>query len=200
MTETKQQLLAEISNAAQSGYPFYVYTLADKAGVFYVGKGTKARLFQHQTLPKSDKNTAKLARIRASGQMLTHTIVAYFSGSEDALAHEATLIRDLDGLTNLALGDPLSPFEKAQLKAKDILDRIVPFEQWNPPAGAVEVFLKHLGLETPRQYYDHMIRELKAQIKDPSPTSIEFDRAGRVIRKGYNETHGEPFQLKLRTA
>ena len=200
MTETKQQLLAKISNAAQSGYPFYVYTLADDSGVFYVGKGTKARLFEHQKLHKSDTNTAKQARIRACGQSLTHSIAAYFSDAGEAYSHESRLIQEMDGLTNLALGDPMSPYEKAQLKAGDILSRIVPFEQWNPPMTALTSFLKHLGLSTPRQYYDRMIRELKAEIEEPCPTSWEFDRSGKVIRRGYNESHGAPLQLCLRVA
>ena len=199
MAALKQQLSVKISNAAKAGYPFYVYTLSDDAGVFYVGKGTKARLFQHQKLLDSDKNAAKITRIRASGKSLAHSVVAYFSNSGEAFSYESKLIGDIEGLTNISLGDPVTPYEKAKLKATEILSRIVPFDQWAPPVAVIEQFMAQLGLCTPRQYYDLMVRELKAQIEDPCPTSWEFDRTGKIIRHGYNESATtEPFRPSMR--
>src|SRR3990167_5545706 len=112
MKSPKQQLLDEIGNAAKHGYPFYVYTLADGKGVFYVGKGKGARVFQHQKLQGFDANTAKIARIRACGVALVHSVVAYFTNAGEAFSAESLMIRTLDGLTNLALGDPVTPYEK----------------------------------------------------------------------------------------
>lgn len=193
MNAPKQQLLLEISNASARGYSFYVYSLSDGEGVFYVGKGSGDRVLHHQRLPESDKNTAKKARIRSAGNALEHCITAYFKHEDDAYRHEASLISELPCLTNIALGDYVAPIDRARMHAQTILDRIVPFEQWKP-GEYFEAFKKVTGCTSERDFYDRMVKELQDEIRQPSPTSIEFDKSGRIVRVGYNESHGKPWR------
>jgi hypothetical protein len=190
MTAPKQQLFNEISNAARSGYPFYVYSLADQDGVFYIGKGKGRRVFQHEALADSDTNVAKRARIRASGNNLDRQVIAYFIAQEDAYTFESSLILGSSGLTNRYLLEYVSPMEKTRNKAQDMLARIAPFEDWHPRKEYLDMFLKVMGFATPRELHDWIVADLKAEIENPTPTSIEFDSRGKPIRYGYNECHG----------
>lgn len=188
-TMQKQHLLAEISNASAHGYPFYVYTLADAKGVFYVGKGRGDRIFHHERLSACDTNQAKKARILACGAGLQRAIVAYFNDAYDAYAFEGESIRAWPGLTNIALGDHLPPIERARQRAQEIMDRIVPFERWNP-GPACRAFMETIGASTPREVYDRLKAELAREIDSPTPTTIMLDRHGKVTGYRYNETHG----------
>ena len=191
---TKQQLLNEISNAAANGYRFYVYTLTDSAGVFYIGKGTKGRLFNHVARLETDSNRAKKARLRATNDV-RHDVIAYFNDEGSAYRHEASLIRDTKGLTNIALGDWVEPIERSRMQARDLLTRLIPFEQW-VPSPAADVFQKITGAVSLKDLYDKLRDEILKQIENPAPTSISFDRNGNVTSLGYNERHGKPFILR----
>lgn len=198
MTPPKQQLLSEISNAAASGFRFYVYTLADSQGVFYVGKGAKGRVFQHLARRAQDTNLAKRSRLMATDS-IGHAVVAYFNDEGEAYRHEAVLIRDTPGLTNIALGDWLEPIERTRTQARDMLSRIVPFENWRPTAAAA-CFMDAIGASSMRELYDSLTAELTKQIEGPAPTSICFNRAGRESSRNYNEDHGRPLRLRRRAA
>ena len=188
---TKQQLLNEITNAAVNGYRFYVYTLTDSAGVFYIGKGTKGRLFNHVAGRETDSNKAKQARLRAANDV-RHDVIAYFNDEGSAYRHEASLIRDTEGLTNIALGDWVEPIERARMQAQDLLARLIPFKQWAPTAAAA-VFQKITGAVSLREQYDNFKAEILKQIESPAPTSISFDGHGNVKGLGYNERRCKPF-------
>lgn len=190
----KQQVLNEITNAAANGYRFYVYTLTDNTGVFYIGKGTKGRLFNHAALLETDSNKAKQARLRAANDV-RYDVIAYFNDEGSAYRHEASLIRDTKGLTNIALGDWVAPIERARMQARDLLTRLIPFKQWVPnPAAAV--FQKITGAVSLREQYNSVKAEILKQIENPAPTSVSFDRHGKVTGLGYNERRGKPFILR----
>lgn len=194
MTPTKQQLSSEISNAARNGHPFYVYALSDTQGVFYIGKGTKNRLFDHFARREKDTNKAKQQRLMASSSVV-HTVLAYFNDEESAYRHEATLIRETKGLTNIALGDWLEPIERVREQARGMLNRIVPFEQCTPTKEA-SALIAAMGAASARDLYDRIKGEILKQISNPAPTSISFGKDGRETGRRYNERHGMPFQLR----
>lgn len=198
MPTSKQQLRSEISNASAKGYSFYVYTLADATGIFYVGKGTKARVFDHVARRATESNHAKRARI-GGGDDVRHTVVAYFNDEGSALRFEATLIRDTKGLTNIALGDCVEPIERARMRARELLAKIVPYESWKPNQAAIHL-QKSLGVNSLRELYDRFRAEVVKQTIAPTPTSICLDKTGRVVAYKYNEEHGRPVRLRRRIA
>ena len=188
-------LQADIAEAARHGYAFYVYTLSDADGVFYIGKGTRNRVFQHERLSAEDSNYRKKIRIRAAGGALQRSIVAFFSDEQAAYGLEASLIAEGAGLTNIAAGVPLSPKERAMERAREILSRIVPFEQ--SMARHKCVYLPDLGIYSARQMYDGLVAGLQRECSDPTPTSIRIGKDGR-LSYGYGERHGSPLPDRFR--
>lgn len=187
MTE-KQRLLAEISNAAGRGYAYYVYTLSDSDGVFYVGKGRAGRVFTHGRPSPRDSNARKKQRVETAGDSLRHVMLAYFNDEGAAYAFETAEIRRRPGLTNILLGDLLTPIERARARAQDMLDRMVPYERWQPPA-LCDAFVRVLGLSGPREVYDVIRANLVEGTVNPTPTTICFDRHGRETGRRYDERH-----------
>jgi hypothetical protein len=113
---------------------YYVYELADPRDgkVFYVGKGKGRRINQHVQEAKSGKigNPFKLDHIREilrAGHKVTERIVSSGLTEQDALRMEREHIASygIGSLTNIAAGT-----ETAAAKAKSLLDRIKPFDQW----------------------------------------------------------------------
>jgi hypothetical protein len=93
--------------------PFYVYVLIDPRdnGIFYVGKGTGARMAAHgrqADLEPDAGESTKLRRIhdiRASGlEPHTDVVVHQIDTEDEAFRIEAALIACLPNLTNLASG------------------------------------------------------------------------------------------------
>lgn len=87
---------------------FYVYELVDPrdAKVFYVGKGTKARMHQHLRDALRGVKGKKCERIRdivAAGEQPAPRIVAWFDNEHDAYRFEEVLIaaHGLVALTNI---------------------------------------------------------------------------------------------------
>ena len=76
----------------------------------------------------------------------------------------------------------LTPREKASARAAALLARMVPRDQYMPPAGLT----KEQGLAV----YDMFVELLRREIENPFPTSITIDQTGRVIAYGYGERHG----------
>jgi hypothetical protein len=103
-SEPTVNLKAEIKAAAGHGFRYYVYTLSDTQGVFYVGKGKGARVFQHEQLLPHERNAAKITRLVACDLEPAKAIVAFFRAEDDAYAFERTLIAEGSNLTNATPG------------------------------------------------------------------------------------------------
>lgn len=164
-------LRAEIRAAAAAGHHFYVYTLADADGVFYVGKGKGGRVFQHEKLPRGDRNGVKAARIRASGSP-EKTVVAYFSCESAAYALERQMIAAArEYLTNIS-GGTVTAMESAKAKAKALLEGLIPFDAWEkrvtPEAARVCVSLAG----SLQGFYESMKNAIRSEAENPTPTSI----------------------------
>lgn len=164
----------QIALAARRGYPYYVYTLADSQGVFYVGKGKGARVFQHGRLG-TDMNARKLARIAgcaAAGPR--RQVIAFFRDEAAALTCEATHIAEQrDSLTNILPGGiRLTPKERAQFKAWQSLQRVVPRDQYKPPAW--------LDKATALMVYDLIVATLEKLVVEPDPTTIQINKDGSI--------------------
>lgn len=118
---------------------FYVYTLSDPRDgeVFYVGKGCGERMYDHVReartgRSRNDKKCTRIASIEASGQSVTHQVVACFLHEQDALEFERLLIdqhRKGAQLTNIAPGF-VSALERSKARAAFLLCRMVSLADW----------------------------------------------------------------------
>lgn len=82
--------------------PYYVYELRDPRdnGVFYVGKGTRDRVFFHDAGDESAKQR-RIAAIQAAGQSVIRVVVARFETEAEAFAAETVLIKWVYGFAAL---------------------------------------------------------------------------------------------------
>ena len=83
---------------------WYTYKIIDPrdASVFYVGKGTGRRAQSHLSCKLDHPKNHRIAEIRSHGHEPLVEHVAYFWEERHALDHEAELIAQHDGLTNIA--------------------------------------------------------------------------------------------------
>jgi len=130
--------------------PFYVYALIDPrdGSVFYIGKGTGRRMYQHEREAKrgQTKNKAKHSRITeilAAGLRVACRVLAYFQSEADAFAAERSFIAQHADLTNANAGGgggwtgpakgnaefQESP-QATKHQALDLLARLVPYMDW----------------------------------------------------------------------
>ena len=77
-------------------------------------------------------------------------------------------------------------------RAQEALDRMPAFEDWSPRPEALALFLelKLFGATTARELYDWFVADLKTEIKDPSPSSVEILADG-TKRYGYGPHKGQ---------
>lgn len=173
------EALREIADAGARGYRYYVYTLADADGVFYVGKGQGGRMFQHGRGDR-DCNSAKRLRIALCGSAgPTRTVVAFFNDEIDACLCEAERIFEGQGsLTNIAGGSlRLTSRQRVQLDNLLFLARIPSRERFKPKPGtdpAAEFAL-----------YDVLVAHAKREAANPTPTMFGWDPVARKAYYGY---------------
>jgi len=119
-------------------WKFYVYQLIDPRDgeVFYIGKGSGNRMFQHERDFASGKignaaKSRKINSIRLSGAHVECKEVARFMNEDDAYAFEEKQIGDHERLTNIThnLRKEL-PIEKTITQTTIMLSRIKPFKEW----------------------------------------------------------------------
>jgi len=159
----------DIAAAADKGFHFYVYTLSDAAGVFYVGKGTRQRIFQHERNAYTDPNAVKSNRVIGCGSAgPTRALVAFFREECDAYLLESEMIAaGRETLTNIASGT-IGWRQNSIETARRIMARIVPFDQWCGRYGGRNL----PWCTTPRETYDSFVAEVQKQIDNPCPTEI----------------------------
>lgn len=161
----------DIARAAANGFRYYVYALADAQGVFYIGKGTRNRVFHHEQLMGSDSNGAKKARIAAAGQV-TKTILAFFNDEASAYAFERGLIAEgRSGLTNMA-GGSTTQAEASAAQARSILERMAAFDDWAPRLSTEKVAFCISMAGSVRAFYDKLKASIQAEATNPTPRSI----------------------------
>jgi hypothetical protein len=91
-------------------WPHYVYVLCSQAGaVFYVGKGSGTRVFDHRKEADSGVQSEKCRVIRALGDRLRYGLYAACQDHDWAVMLESLLIAcDYDNLTNIKPGTAAS--------------------------------------------------------------------------------------------
>lgn len=160
-----------IEAAKDRGYPFYVYTLADADGVFYVGKGTGGRLFQHERLSTLDRNAAKKARIMAFG-VPEKAIIGFFRDAAAALECEAERIKESrDELTNIA-GGSTTWDQSAKARMQLLLNNMAQFDVWavRLPQQKAQFCIGFAG--SLRRFYDLFLAAIQAEAQNPTPASF----------------------------
>jgi hypothetical protein len=168
----------DIASAARAGYRYYVYTLSDASGLFYVGKGCGQRVFAHERATATDCNPFKAARIAAAGADLHRSILAFFEDEGFAYGFESSVIAEHRyQLTNLGPGFA-DPIERAKAKAREMLARVVPFEMSMAKYSTFR--MPERGANTAREMYDLLVSELRKEATDPSPTIITIAADGRA--------------------
>jgi hypothetical protein len=88
--------------------PYYVYELRARSTneVFYVGKGSRLRVFHHAA-GEDDQKARRIMAIEAAGDSVRRVIVGRFATEAEAFAVESVLIKwvyGIENLTNRVLG------------------------------------------------------------------------------------------------
>lgn len=103
-----------LQNINQNG-KYYVYGLIDPRDgqLFYIGKGTGNRVFQHvvesNKNPESEKNKIKRIReIEYSGNHVKHILIHWGLKEEEAFAAEASLINLINYISDIGLSNIVS--------------------------------------------------------------------------------------------
>lgn len=162
-------LRQDIESAKGRGFPFYVYTLADASGVFYVGKGTGGRLFQHERLSNFDRNAVKKQRIMASGEP-QKTIIGFFRDAGAALECEAERIKEgRDHLTNIARGT-ITWDQSAKARMQLLLDNMAQFDVWSAGLSQQKAQFCIGFAGSLRRFYDLLLAAIQAEALSPTPT------------------------------
>lgn len=163
-------LKAEIQAAADRGYRFYVYTLSDAQGVFYVGKGQRNRVFQHEKMQSTEQNWKKLTRL-ANG-VPNKAILAFFRDECDAYGHERELIAaGADTLTNMQPGQH-NRREVAIAHARSMLARLRSLESWRASISQRNLRWVQETFGSLDALYEKTVNALKQQIAEPQSTEL----------------------------
>ncbi len=153
MTEDKENtsLMHSIKKAKEKGYRFYCYCLIDPRdnSIFYIGKGTKNRILQHEkdVIKGRIQNPAKTVKVREilnECGYLRKQIIAFSKNECDAFDVERLHIQ-LYGyqLTN-SQSPRINKIEQSKQEAKYCLSRVIPINVWirlrNPSENEIKLY------------------------------------------------------------
>lgn len=177
MTAPHIRLVDSIKGAAAHGHSFYVYTLADTGGVFYVGKGKGRRIFAHGKPDAQDTNYTKQLRIQEA-ERVERAVVAFFREEWAAYAFERELIAQHGpGLTNIASGCTASA-EASRARLLLLKSKLAPLEVWRTTASAWQ---RDMAIElhgSVEAFYSAFTTELDRLLTYGSPTTLFVPFAG----------------------
>lgn len=108
MKEFSEKTLQKINQDGE----YYVYGLIDPRNnkLFYIGKGTGNRVFQHMNEsnknPESERKKLKIIKdIENSGNQVKHILINYGLKEEEAFAAEASLINLINYISDIRLSN-----------------------------------------------------------------------------------------------
>ena len=118
MINIKKRRLTKFNQATKEALKFYVYLLIDPLNnqVFYVGKGNKDRVFDHEKNKLSKAKINRIKEIQNKGYNIIRKIVHHGLTEKEAVAAEATLINfiGLNNLTNEVSGHHVTPSQTVE--------------------------------------------------------------------------------------
>ena len=167
LNATKASIRAGYSEACTEGYYVYFLICSLTKQIFYVGKGKGRRAWSHKrdaVAGKEESNYVKSARInkiiKDGGDIQVFIFDSNLSET-NAFIVERSLIRILrDTLTNMS-GGTVSSIESNIERAKILLSRVIPYDQW-----IVSVSPEHIKLLTgwngsPKNWHESFVKSLE---------------------------------------
>lgn len=118
MINNKKRRLTKFNQATKDALKYYVYLLIDPLNdkVFYVGKGNKDRVFDHEKKKLSKAKIKRIKEIQNKGYNIIRKIVHHGLTEKEAIAAEATLINfiGINNLTNEVSGHHVTPSQTVE--------------------------------------------------------------------------------------
>lgn len=168
----------------------YCYALVDPADgrPFYIGKGRRARMYQHVKEATHGKAGPKCDRIRwvlAAGRQIEYKVLGEYETDAEALVAERGHIAAHEGLTNLTAGGEggsIDPKVRMSNHAARLLAKMMPLDHWllhGQPDAVGRAMIKMAGC--PIEAYNQVRNALEEQVRNPSPNVLCVDRDGRAV-------------------